>query len=35
VPAGQQLSVLTLPALQAWVADAIAETERIEKFEHG
>jgi RNA polymerase sigma-70 factor (ECF subfamily) len=27
--------VLALPALQAWVADAVAETERIEKFERG
>jgi glutathione S-transferase len=26
-------AVLALPALQAWVADAVAETERIEKFE--
>lgn len=26
-------SVLALPALQAWVADAVAETERIESFE--
>ena len=26
-------TVLALPALQAWVADAEAETERIEKFE--
>ncbi len=28
-------AVLALPALQAWVADAVAETERIEKFERG
>jgi glutathione S-transferase len=28
-------AVLALPALQAWVADALAETERIEKFEPG
>lgn len=26
-------AVLALPALQAWVADAVAETERIEKFD--
>jgi glutathione S-transferase len=26
-------AVLALPALQAWVADAMAETERIEKFD--
>jgi glutathione S-transferase len=26
-------TVLALPALQAWVADAVAETERIEKFD--
>ena len=26
-------AVLALPALQAWVADAVAETERIEKYE--
>ena len=26
-------AMLALPALQAWVADAVAETERIEKFE--
>jgi glutathione S-transferase len=26
-------AVLALPALQAWVADAVAETERIEEFE--
>lgn len=26
---------LALPALQAWVADAVAETERIEEFERG
>ena len=26
-------AVLALPALQAWVADAVTETERIEKFE--
>ncbi len=28
-------ALLTLPALEAWVADAVAETERIEKFEPG
>jgi glutathione S-transferase len=26
-------AVLALPALQAWVADAVAEAERIEKFD--
>jgi glutathione S-transferase len=26
-------AILALPAVQAWVADAVAETERIEKFE--
>jgi glutathione S-transferase len=26
-------AVLALPALKAWMADAVAETERIEKFE--
>lgn len=26
-------AVLALPALKTWVADALAETERIEKFE--
>jgi len=28
-------AVLALPALKAWVADAVAETERIEKFDLG
>ena len=27
-------AILALPALQAWVADAVAETGRIEMFEH-
>lgn len=26
-------AILALPALRAWVADALAETERIEMFE--
>ena len=28
-------ALLALPSLQAWVADAVAETERIEQFERG
>ena len=27
-------AILALPALREWVADGVAETERIEKFEH-